>query len=213
MRGWQTRERSAWDGSTTCTSACRPAEAAAWYAEHLGFEPVEEYDFWANGVDQGPLQISADGGSDDAGAVRGQRGRTRWSRRSTGSPSASTRTASCPSPGRCPGTSTTRWAEPLAPDVVIDFDLCWAFDLVDPWGNQYELNCYEYDDPSELVGPDAITAVRYWPRDVYDSTPGAAECRKPAAPERATVPQPSRRTLDDALAKLRGRRGLDSRFR
>ncbi|MDQ1456110.1 MAG: hypothetical protein QOH28_1730, partial [Actinomycetota bacterium] len=23
------------------------AEAAAWYAEHLGFEPVEKYDFWA----------------------------------------------------------------------------------------------------------------------------------------------------------------------
>src|SRR5690606_41428388 len=38
------------------------AEAARWYAEHLGFEPVEEYDFWASGFDGGPLQISADGG-------------------------------------------------------------------------------------------------------------------------------------------------------
>ncbi|HET6611819.1 MAG TPA: VOC family protein, partial [Kofleriaceae bacterium] len=36
--------------------------AARWYAEHLGFEPVEKYDFWAKGFEGGPLQISADGG-------------------------------------------------------------------------------------------------------------------------------------------------------
>src|SRR5271157_5352498 len=38
------------------------AEAARWYAEHLGFEPVEAFDFWAMGFEGGPLQISADGG-------------------------------------------------------------------------------------------------------------------------------------------------------
>ncbi len=38
------------------------AEAAAWYSEHLGFEPVERFDFWASGFEGGPLQISADGG-------------------------------------------------------------------------------------------------------------------------------------------------------
>ena len=38
------------------------SEAARWYAEHLGFEPVEEFDFWATGFEGGPLQISADGG-------------------------------------------------------------------------------------------------------------------------------------------------------
>lgn len=38
------------------------AEAERWYAEHLGFEPVAEFDLWANGFDGGPLQISADGG-------------------------------------------------------------------------------------------------------------------------------------------------------
>src|ERR1700752_3599886 len=26
-------------------------EAAAWYAEHLGFEPVEKFDFWATGFE------------------------------------------------------------------------------------------------------------------------------------------------------------------
>src|SRR5436853_963978 len=39
------------------------AEAAAWYARHLGFEPVPEYKFWATGFEGGPLQISADGGN------------------------------------------------------------------------------------------------------------------------------------------------------
>src|SRR5262249_50647504 len=38
------------------------AAAAAWYAKHLGFEPVEKYEFWATGFEGGPLQISADGG-------------------------------------------------------------------------------------------------------------------------------------------------------
>src|SRR5262245_18692080 len=38
------------------------AEAAAWYAKHLGFEPVERFSFWASGFEGGPLQISADGG-------------------------------------------------------------------------------------------------------------------------------------------------------
>ena len=38
------------------------AAALAWYSAHLGFEPVEAYEFWANGIDGGPVQISADGG-------------------------------------------------------------------------------------------------------------------------------------------------------
>ena len=51
---------------------------------------------------------------------------------------------------------------------LVDFDMCWAFDLVDPWGNQYELNCYEYDRVrAELVEADAVEAVRYWPRELY----------------------------------------------
>ena len=38
------------------------ADAARWYSEQLGFEPVEQFDFWASGFEGGPLQISADGG-------------------------------------------------------------------------------------------------------------------------------------------------------
>jgi hypothetical protein len=51
---------------------------------------------------------------------------------------------------------------------LLDFDMCWAFDLVDPWGNQFELNCYDYNRVrAELVEADAVDAVRYWPRELY----------------------------------------------
>ncbi len=51
---------------------------------------------------------------------------------------------------------------------LVDFDMCWAFDLVDPWGNQNGLNCYDYDRVrAELVGADAVEAVRYWPRELH----------------------------------------------
>jgi hypothetical protein len=51
---------------------------------------------------------------------------------------------------------------------LLDFDMCWAFDLVDPWGNLYELNCYDYSRVrAELVEPGEVVAARYWPRDLY----------------------------------------------
>ena len=44
------------------------------------------------------------------------------------------------------------------------------FDLADPWGNQYELNCYDYDTvTTELVEPDNIEPDRYWLQDLYDA--------------------------------------------
>lgn len=54
------------------------------------------------------------------------------------------------------------------PTDVIDFDMCWAYDLVGPWGNQYELNCYEYDRVrADLIEAEAITPTRCWPGDLY----------------------------------------------
>ena len=68
-----------------------------------------------------------------------------------------------------PGEIDGPTGSPLAPDDLIDFDMCWAFDLVDPWGNLYELNCYDYDRiRAELVEADGISPVRYWPRALYD---------------------------------------------
>ncbi len=36
------------------------------------------------------------------------------------------------------------------------------------WGNQYELNCYDYDQvKAELIQVDAVDPVRYWPVELY----------------------------------------------
>ena len=69
-----------------------------------------------------------------------------------------------------PGAISSPSGRPLVADDMIDFDMCWAFDLADPWGNQYELNCYDYERVrAELVEPDGIEPVRYWPRELCDS--------------------------------------------
>lgn len=57
---------------------------------------------------------------------------------------------------------------PLEARDIVDFDLCWAFNLADPWGNQYELNCYEYDRiRTDLVEADGVEPERYWPCELY----------------------------------------------
>jgi len=144
------------------------AAAAAWYAANLGFEPVAQYDFWAEGFEGGPLQISADGGSTMLALFETGEGHPMVAQE-TGvafSVDAETFIAFARSlPGEINGPD----GEPLESDDVIDFDMCWAFDLADPWGNMYELNCYEYDRiRDELIDADDLTPVRYWPREVYD---------------------------------------------
>lgn len=148
------------------------AEAARWYAEHLGFEPVERFDFWATDVEGGPLQISADGGRTMLALFEASEGHPMIPQR-TGvafSVDADTFIAFTRS---LPGAIESPRGTALIPNDVVDFDLCWAFDLVDPWGNQYELNCYDYDAiKSQLIDADGIEPTRYWPRDLYD-TPNA----------------------------------------
>ncbi|HEX7648328.1 MAG TPA: hypothetical protein VF450_13050 [Noviherbaspirillum sp.] len=52
---------------------------------------------------------------------------------------------------------------------VVDFDMCWAYNFADPWGNNFELNCYEYERiRAELTEADGVEPVRYWPRDLYE---------------------------------------------
>ncbi len=129
--------------------------AAAWYADNLGFEPVDEYEFWANGVDGGPLQISADGGVTSLALFKA----------SDSEPIVPQRVAFARSlPGEICGPD----GEALRPEDVRDFDLCWAFDLADPWGHHYELNCYEHQAVErELIEVDGIVPVRYWPADLH----------------------------------------------
>jgi catechol 2,3-dioxygenase-like lactoylglutathione lyase family enzyme len=145
------------------------AEAAAWYAKHLGFEPVETYDFWANGFEGGPLQISADGGKTTLALFQVSEGHPMVAQ-TTGVAFSVDAEAFISFARSLPGEINASSGRPLEPDDVIDFDLCWAFDFADPWGNQYELNCYDYDRiKDDLIEPDGITAVRYWPRELYDA--------------------------------------------
>jgi hypothetical protein len=47
--------------------------------------------------------------------------------------------------------------------------MCWAYNLADPWGNQYELNCYEHDAVGEQLVARGIEPTRYWPPERYRS--------------------------------------------
>ena len=143
------------------------AEAARWYAEHLGFEPVGAYDFWATGFEGGPLQISSDGGNTTLALFEVGDGLPTSQQRTNAafSVDADTFMAFARS---LPGGIDHPGGERLTLGDLVDFDMCWAFDLVDPWGNQYELNCYDYDRiRSDLVEADAVEPVRYWPRQLY----------------------------------------------
>ncbi len=144
------------------------AEAARWYAEHLGFEPVGSYDFWASGLQGGPLQISADGGRTMLALFEANE-RSPMVRQETGvvfSVDADTFIAFARS---LPCEIDNPRGERLVLADLVDFDLCWAFDLVDPWGNLYELNCFDYERVrSELVEADAVETERKWPRELYE---------------------------------------------
>lgn len=143
-------------------------EAAAWYATHLGFEPVAGFDFWASGIEGGPLQISADGGTTSLALFEVSAGHPMIAQR-TGvafSVDADTFIAFVRS---LPGAIDRPDGEPLGPSDLVDFDLCWALDLVDPWGNQYELNCYDYERiTTELIATGEVSPSRYWPSELHD---------------------------------------------
>jgi catechol 2,3-dioxygenase-like lactoylglutathione lyase family enzyme len=143
------------------------AAAVAWYAEHLGFEPVERFDFWATGFEGGPVQISSDGGDTMLALFEAGDGHPMIAQKtgvafSVGFDTFAAFTQSLP------GEIDSSWGTKLVADDIVDLDMCWAFDLADPWGNVYELNCYEYDRiQTELIEPASITPRRHWPKELY----------------------------------------------
>lgn len=144
------------------------AEAAAWYRRHLGFEPVAAYDFWASTVNGGPLQISADGGETMLALFETSEGHPMIPQR-TGVAFSVDAEAFVSFARLLPGDILHPSGRSLSVADVIDFDLCWAYDLADPWGNQYELNCYAYDDvKAALVDGDGVVPVRYWPTELHE---------------------------------------------
>jgi catechol 2,3-dioxygenase-like lactoylglutathione lyase family enzyme len=144
-------------------------EAARWYAEHLGFEPVGAFDFWANGFEGGPLQISADGGRTMLALFGTSEGHPMIPQQ-TGVAFTVDADSFMTFARSLPRGIDTPHGHPLVVTDLIDYDLCWAFDLADPWGNCYELNCYDYDRVKvELVGADGVEADRKWPRGLRES--------------------------------------------
>ena len=145
------------------------AAAVEWYRTHLGFEPVERFEFWATGFEGGPVQISADGGTTTLALFEADE--------AIGHPMIAQKTGVAFSvefdafvqfTRSLPGEIQTSWGTALVADDIVDLDLCWAFDLADPWGNVYELNCYEYDRiQRELIDADGITPRRHWPKELY----------------------------------------------
>ncbi|MGK2950578.1 MAG: VOC family protein [Acidimicrobiales bacterium] len=145
------------------------AAAARWYREHLGFEPVEAYDFWATGIDGGPLQISADGGQTTLALFEVSE-LSPMVRQETGVAFSVDADVFMVFARSLPRGIDHPDGAPLGVGHLVDFDLCFAFDLVDPWGNRYELNCYDHARVQhELVEADAIEVVRYWPREAYEA--------------------------------------------
>lgn len=143
------------------------AEAARWYAMNLGFEPVAAYGFWATGFEGGPLQISADGGNTTLALFEASERHPMVPQR-TGVAFSVDADSFMFFARSLPGGIDSPQGERLQLADLVDFDLCWAFDLVDPWGNQYELNCYDYARVKvELVVADDLEPVRYWPREAY----------------------------------------------
>lgn len=141
--------------------------AARWYAEHLGFEPVARFDFWARGFDGGPLQISADGGQTMLALFEASEGHPMIPQQ-TGVAFSLDADAFIAFARSLPGEITGPSGRPVESSDIVDFDMCWAFNIADPWGNQYELNCYDYERiKTELIEADGVEPVRYWPRELY----------------------------------------------
>ena len=148
------------------------AAAARWYAEHLGFEPVEKYEFWTTEIDGGPLQISADGGQSMLALFEISAGHPGQKQESgiAFSVDADMFANFARSLGE------THFDRPLGGALsiedVVDFDLCWAYNFADPWGNVFELNCYDYETVKrELIDKDRITPTRYWPHELRPDSP------------------------------------------
>jgi catechol 2,3-dioxygenase-like lactoylglutathione lyase family enzyme len=143
------------------------AAAADWYAKHLGFEPVKKYQFWANGFEGGPIQISADGGKTmlalfEASDEHPMIAQTMGVAFSLDAENFMAFARSLPNGLASPT------GQPLQINDIVDFDLAWAYNFADPWGNRFELNCYEYERiKQELIDADGVNPVRYWPRDLY----------------------------------------------
>jgi catechol 2,3-dioxygenase-like lactoylglutathione lyase family enzyme len=136
-------------------------EAAFWYQQNLGFEIVKQYEVWAQ-VEGGPLHISADGGR--SGLALFERGQHPEFRVET---SVAFRVRAGEFVAFADNLSSANLrgmnGQPLKRESVVDHDLCYAYYFQDPYGNRFELDCYDYDEVRrDLVEQHSIIPVRFW---------------------------------------------------
>lgn len=144
--------------------------AAQWYADYLGFEAVEKFEFWAKGFEGGPLQISADGGKTMLALFEASNGQPMapLAPQVTGVAFSLDAESFVAFARSLPNGIDSPSGQPLHINDVVDLDMCWAYNFTDPWGNNFELNCYEYERIKvDLIEADGVEPVRYWPRDLY----------------------------------------------
>jgi catechol 2,3-dioxygenase-like lactoylglutathione lyase family enzyme len=144
------------------------AVAAQWYADYLGFEAVETFGFWAKGFEGGPLQISADGGKTMLALFEASDGHP-MAPQVTGVAFSLDAESFAAFARSLPNGINGPSVQPLHINDVVDLDMCWAYNFADPWGNNFELNCYDYERiKAELIEADGVKPVRYWPRTLYE---------------------------------------------
>jgi catechol-2,3-dioxygenase len=135
-------------------------EAARWYQENLGFEIIKEFEFWAK-EDSGPLYISADGGRSALSLFEPNRYvnfKVETSVAFRVDAEAFLTFARSLNTLKLKGER----GNPLTVSSVVDHNVCYAFYFQDPYGNQFELDCYECDRiREELIERDGITPVRW----------------------------------------------------
>ena len=156
--------------------------AVAWYCEHLGFEPIEEQRFWADGIEGGPAQISADGGRTAVAVFQA-------SLHLPAAPLTAGMAFGVDGPTfvefarALPGPLEIQPGEALRPEHLIDFDLCYAYDFCDPWGTRIEVNSYDIEHVrAELVTGDGVEPRRYWPLELHERWNAAARGAAEPAP-------------------------------
>ena len=138
------------------------AQAARWYQDKLGFEVVADYEQWAR-VEGGPLHLSADGGRSAIALFQLGHGHTATTLEKGVAFRVDAEHFVAFARGLGSNEVRDMKGEALDKGAVIDFDLCYAYDFQDPWGNRFELNCYDIEAVKrELIDPDGITAIRYW---------------------------------------------------
>ena len=138
------------------------SEAARWYQETLGFTAVEACEPWTR-IEGGPLHLSADGGRSGIALFQLGQGHGPTTLEMGAAFRVDAKQFLAFARGLDESGVRGVNGDPLAREALIDFDLGYAYRFQDPWGNRFELNCYDVDTVRrELIDAEGIEAVRYW---------------------------------------------------